>query len=367
MVLPRGFRRVKYIESHGEQHLDIGIAHNATDKFHLEIDVEYTTVAPANQIMGFTGNQGCGIGTSGSAWWEASGSVSANTRYNLAWSVEGTAYTRVINGTSYTGKRTLTNFTTSMYLFAALESATEQNITYYCYCRLYSAAAYVNDVLVRKLIPCVYGSAAGLYDTVNGVFYSSAGFTAGDYLDDYGITGYENVGGVLKKYIDGYENVGGVLKKILYGYQNIGGTLVPLAKKLFTWKKHYTVEKNTYELEEEETYVTNMQLTSGGSIDAYKNISINKDTGEIIFTDKWSGTKTNYRSVYKQYPYAEYNGKVIRFYDLNGSTLKGLEQHIRITSTSYQMGDYIETVESQNETEYPYNGIHTDGYWYVKQ
>ena len=42
-----------------------------------------------------------------------------------------------------------------------------------------------NDVIVRKLIPCVYGSAAGLYDTVNGVFYSSAGFTAGGYLDDY--------------------------------------------------------------------------------------------------------------------------------------------------------------------------------------
>ena len=180
------------------------------------------------------------------------------------------------------------------------------------------------------------------------------------------ITGYENVGGVLKQYIDGYENVGGVLKKILYGYQNIGGTLVPLAKKLFTWKKHAVVKTNTYEVydygvEKEVAFKKTAQIT------AYKNISIDT-SGNIILTDSVSVTGPQaYSSYYQTYPYVKSGDIVTKYTAYRYELFYGYEQRTRITSTIDSIGEYIATVESRNETEYPDNGIHTDGYWYVKQ
>lgn len=35
-------------------------------------------------------------------------------------------------------------------------------------------------------------------------------------------------------------------------------------------------------------------------------------------------------------------------------------------SVSYSQGEYVDTVENVNPSEYPENGRHTDGYWYVK-
>lgn len=54
----------------------------------------------------------------------------------------------------------------------------------------------------------------------------------------------------------------------------------------------------------------------------------------------WNGVDRYYDEIYKREYYIQYD---------------------------YQMGSYITDVESSDPNAYPTNGVHTDGYWYVKQ
>lgn len=49
-------------------------------------------------------------------------------------------------------------------------------------------------------------------------------------------------------------------------------------------------------------------------------------------------------------------------YNVDGKTLRLLKTHRTATK-----GSYVSDVTSDNLNAYPTNGIHTDGYWYVKQ
>lgn len=51
----------------------------------------------------------------------------------------------------------------------------------------------------------------------------------------------------------------------------------------------------------------------------------------------------------------------------NGGYSGGYYYDNRTSETVQQQGSYIGEVESESETAYPTNGVHTDGYWYVKQ
>jgi hypothetical protein len=51
--------------STGSQCLDTGIKYNAETAYKLVAKIAFSTLAPTNQILGFGGNAGHGIGTAG--------------------------------------------------------------------------------------------------------------------------------------------------------------------------------------------------------------------------------------------------------------------------------------------------------------
>lgn len=183
--LPSGYTLVDYIQSSGTQYIDTGVAHDSSSNIVLQADVSYDTVSLANQIMGFNGNGGNGIGLSKAAWWEASSIASATvgTKYSLEWGVNGTSWHRTVNGTKVTGTRSAYTFATNLYLFASQASSTSATMSYHCSCKMYGAKVLVGGTAVRDFIPCKNPSGAyGLYDTVGKKFYGNAGsgaFTGG--------------------------------------------------------------------------------------------------------------------------------------------------------------------------------------------
>lgn len=176
--LPEGYTELEYIRSTGEQFVDTLVAHSSTSEFVLKADVSYDSVSESNQLMGFNGNSGNAIGIVKATWWELSSiaSVVVGEKYSIEHSVNGTNWQRSVNGTTVTGTRSQYSFTTNLFLFAAMASATVSDMKYYCRCRLYSAQVLVDGETVRDYVPCLNPSnEVGLYDIVNGVFYGNAG------------------------------------------------------------------------------------------------------------------------------------------------------------------------------------------------
>ena len=200
MSLPSGAIRLNWIQSTGTQYVDTLVSHSATSNIILKAEVSYDTVSPANQIMGFNGSGGNGIGISGATWWEASSIASAKvgTRYSFEYGVNGASWYRTVNGTSVSGSRGSYSFTSNLFLFAAMASVTSATMAYFCSCKLYSAKVLVNGSVVRDFIPCkLSDGTVGLWDDVNSVFYGNAGtgtfvsgpaaeFTELEYIDSSG-------------------------------------------------------------------------------------------------------------------------------------------------------------------------------------
>ena len=187
---------IDYIESNGNQYIDTGIAWNAANSYKMTTKVVYTTTSPANQIMGFTGNRGCGIGSDYTTWWECSSHpFAANTTYDLEWGLDGPSGDnyRTINGATFSlSGGGPAKWVGNMCLFAAHLTSSQASFqpSYHCHCKMYEAKIYVNNKLVRDYIPVVSTASgrAGLYDKINHKFYPSDSphnfFTSGVLKDD---------------------------------------------------------------------------------------------------------------------------------------------------------------------------------------
>jgi hypothetical protein len=69
-----GTQLIECIESTGSQYIDTGITYNNDTKYDVYLDLSYSNIPEAHQIMGFTGNEGMGVGPaprSEDKWWEA--------------------------------------------------------------------------------------------------------------------------------------------------------------------------------------------------------------------------------------------------------------------------------------------------------
>lgn len=177
MGLPSGYKQLEYIRSSGTQYINTGVSHSSSNQISLQAEVAYSTLTPAHQIMGFTGNAGNGIGLATSTWWETTSIAApkAGTKYTIDWGVNGTAWYRSVNGVTVSGTRVTYSYSSNMFLFAALDSAGSTVMNYFCQCKLYRAKVVVNGSVVRDYVPCQTKlGVVGLYDTVNGAFYSDA-------------------------------------------------------------------------------------------------------------------------------------------------------------------------------------------------
>lgn len=211
-TLPSGYTQVEYIESSGTQYIDVGFVPNQDTRVFAE--VEFATASSTQALFGARTSSSANqfqFVTSGNAY---------RTDYNTAYtnmvsaSISGKFYVdKNKNVTNLNGSETYTHtyasFTApgTMYLFA-----TNNNGSVYAYAsaKLYSFMVYDNGTMIRDCVPCTNASGTvGLYDVVNGKFYTNAGtgvFTAGPICK-----------GVARKVKKGYIGIGGVARPFWTG------------------------------------------------------------------------------------------------------------------------------------------------------
>lgn len=188
-ILPPEYQEVEYIQSSGTQYIDTGFFCN-----------QDTGIIADIQQVSYDGNWRVWIGslqTTSDGNWVHLGQASRDKGLRFSWgagagtyvytSISSSDFNRhtyqidkgeltIDNTTTYT----LTNsyeFTTSpstIVLFADKKGST---ITEYSSIKIFYCKLYDNNVLIRNLIPCYRKSnnEIGMYDTVNGVFYTNQG------------------------------------------------------------------------------------------------------------------------------------------------------------------------------------------------
>lgn len=191
VLLPEGYQQVDYIESHGTEYIDTGIVGNQNTA--IEIISAYTNYT--NEWRSIIGGREQYNGN----WIEIHQATNnRNTRADFgtidASTVSNIVYTNVafndynkhkykiedfnvyVDGQKIGECSNKTNFSTvaTLYLFANNQNGV---VIEQVYAKIYSCKIYDNNTLVRDFIPCYRKSdnEVGMYDLVNGVFYTNAG------------------------------------------------------------------------------------------------------------------------------------------------------------------------------------------------
>ena len=190
------------------------------------------------------------------------------------------------------------------------------------------------------------------------------------------ILGNVTVGGAKKEMSGGYVNIGGAWKQKAKTYVNVNGVWKNAWKNLFTWKKYSVTNKTVYSAYEG---TTELRGRHEEYITAGSGYTINANTGAFTltglghsdymlgnmrFNNRWSDCPYFY---FVDDPSVLY--KITRVTDADNQVkAKAYYVEMLISSTTSQtQGSYISDVTAETENAYPANGIHTDGYWYVKQ
>ena len=190
--LPDGYTRVEYIESTGTQYIDTRYyPNNLTD---VECKFMY------NQLTGNTVSSVFGVRDTDMTVKQFLMSVYNfsnglnNTRIDNVSPVVNTEYIlRITPRKAYWNGTEILNMNNSIancpdYSMFMFGRNTRSGVASQFYGKIYYLKIYEAGVLVRNFIPCTNPSnVAGMYDTVNGVFYTNAG------------TGTFNVGSVVSK------------------------------------------------------------------------------------------------------------------------------------------------------------------------
>lgn len=194
MSLPKGYTELEYIESTGTQYIDTGFKPNRDTRIDLSA-VAFSTDSAADGV-GFI-PYGSGVSYTSNAFecytaegqlefnyaniYAFIGSAVAGSVYNISHNKNVVTVSGAVSG-SYTFPYTSISPPYTMTLFALHRAS----ILVGGAMRLYSCQIYDNGTLIRDFLPCINASGAvGLWDAVNGVFYSNSGsgvFTAGNVV-----------------------------------------------------------------------------------------------------------------------------------------------------------------------------------------
>ncbi len=178
VVLPDGFTTLEYIQSTGTQYIDTGIIPDYT-QYSYSWQFKMNNSEPA-MFMGANGNML--IRYENGRYSMAGGQVSVPYTLNTDLIAElnvavGGARSGTVNGTSLTGSNASQQ--NNIYIFNL------GNQTGYATAgKIYYSKIYRNGSVIQDLVPAKRNSdnELGMYDTVNGQFYTNAGtgaFTAG--------------------------------------------------------------------------------------------------------------------------------------------------------------------------------------------
>ena len=184
-IWPYSFTELEYIEGTGTQYLYLNYYMNTATK--IVVDQQFTSTEVQGRF--FRAESTAGVYESyinGSGYWAyghqnntgnwVSTNVTADTdRHTMTYDTPNCTYT--ISGTSVsaasmTGTLTLASTAKLGILTSKLDGVISGTKA-----KLYSIEIYENNVLVASFIPCRRNSdnVAGLYDTINDVFYTNAG------------------------------------------------------------------------------------------------------------------------------------------------------------------------------------------------
>lgn len=184
-TLPEGYTQLEYIQSSGAQWIDTGF--NPDQDTRIIYDCERLSTVSAEHFFGVrTGNaakEAFCFYIYNSGWrfaynnYVAAGDGPSTGRYLF----DANKNVMTING-SLTLKSTYAKFKASATATLFSMRSFNSGISYGSH-KLFSCQIYNNGTLIRNFIPCKPpAGAVGLYDLVNGKFYSNAGtgsFTAG--------------------------------------------------------------------------------------------------------------------------------------------------------------------------------------------
>lgn len=186
VTLPEGYTQLMYLESSGTQYINTGFTPNQDAR--IQLDCERTAANATDHFFGVrTGNSASSAFAFyiyNSGWrWAYNNATASGTGPDIGrYFIDANKNVTTINGdTTLTG--TYASFTAAAAapLFAMLSAPS--GFSYGSF-RLYTCRIYNNGLMVRYFIPCRNASGTiGLYDLVNGQFYTNAGtgtFTAGE-------------------------------------------------------------------------------------------------------------------------------------------------------------------------------------------
>ena len=195
ITLPSEYQRVEYIESSGTQYIDTGVA--VTSGYNNTIAIVDFSISSLSIVGIGNYNSLFGINSSLQLGWLSDGKFTDGSSYsNTTFSINN-RYTYkgdYNNGKSYIDDvyqitRTLSG-SGNIYLFMSKDSSTTRFLSNG---KIFLSKIYQNDVLVRNFIPCYRKSDSeiGMYDVVNGVFYTNQG--SGTFLKGNDIKPYHNI------------------------------------------------------------------------------------------------------------------------------------------------------------------------------
>lgn len=184
-VLPEGYTQVEYIQSDGNQYVDTGFKPNQDTRVVMDFELLSVTGQYADPIFGVRTSA-----SSNAYYFWCSGTLVAAEQYQSGYN-NGSVYLaaqRVGRHTVDKDKNvtTVDGVTTAQSAYAAFTASwnlllfqSYNNGSLYSqttHMRLYACQLYDDGTLIRDYVPCINPSGeAGLYDTVNAVFYGNAG------------------------------------------------------------------------------------------------------------------------------------------------------------------------------------------------
>ena len=188
-ILPNGYTQVDYIQSDGNQYIDINYIPTNNTKWVLDAQYIDTSASPYIAYNGRYDGTVNPVGqrfdiASERGYFVLNGGLSTPTNYQTDF-VRHTFVVDMVSGKGYIDNNEYNlstqtfNSTRSLYLFARHANTTEYKSTM----KLFSCKFYESNVLSVSLIPCYRNSdnEVGLYDIVNNTFYTNDGTGAFTY------------------------------------------------------------------------------------------------------------------------------------------------------------------------------------------
>lgn len=181
-VLPDTYQEVEYLEASGTQYIDTNFTPNINTKAYAEFYVSTTPCGLYSSDSGASLSTNFSSYISGSGKWRfgsgvATVSISSNSFYTSIQDKTGIT----INGTNFYDYDTTISDFTSTKTITLLRTNTVGFKG-----KIYKFKLYDGNNIVRNFIPCYRKSdeKPGMYDTVNGVFYTNDG--TGEFI--FGVT-----------------------------------------------------------------------------------------------------------------------------------------------------------------------------------